>query len=183
MKAVNWIRVLVVGTVAAACAPDPRPFADLPALSVSARFGVRNLCSLGVSPAIAISPIPEGIRAYTVRITNIDVLFQQPWTATVPVAPQGIAEGAASTYRAPCPGEFQSFRYRIEVLAQGPDEQPLAYGQTIANAVSLAALVRAERGAPLPGPLPGDSLTAPELLLGTDRRREFPGDPGLGEQQ
>ncbi|HEY1231171.1 MAG TPA: hypothetical protein VGF26_28035, partial [Ramlibacter sp.] len=73
--------VLIAGS-AAACASPPAPFPDLPRLDVSTRLTSRNVCGLGVSPPINIAKAPSATAQYRLRMTNMDVMFQQPWQAT-----------------------------------------------------------------------------------------------------
>lgn len=171
-------RFLAVGLAIAApaCAPGPSPYPDLARLTVSARFGERNLCGLGVSPAVSIANPPDGVANYRIKITNIDVLLHTPWEATLPASAGGIAEGIARDFQAPCPGEFQSYRYRLEVLALEQSGRPIGYGATLIAAQSLAVLVRKRSGGALPEPAAAEPLPAPQdspldFVTGRDRDR------------
>jgi hypothetical protein len=150
---------LLLASAVSACASPPPPFPELPRLDVSARLGSRNLCGLGVSPAIAISGVPRTTARYRLRMTNVDVLFQQPWQATVDVA-DTIPEGAIADYEAPCVGDLDEMayyryqRYRLEVMALDPQNRPLAYGQVYMPVRSVSATLERERA--------GLSPTAPD---------------------
>lgn len=173
---------LAVG--ASACAPRPSPYPDLARLAVSAQFGERNLCGLGVSPAVSIGNAPDGVANYRIKVTNIDVLLHTPWEATVPASTGGVAEGAAREYVGPCPGEFQVHRYRLEVLALGGSGRPVGYGVTVISAQSLAVLVRTRGGRASPEPAaveqrPGPQDAPLDFLTGRDRDRgTIPPIPG-----
>ncbi|HEX6980192.1 MAG TPA: hypothetical protein VF342_12920 [Alphaproteobacteria bacterium] len=155
-------RVAVAAGVAlllAACAPAPRPFPELPSLTVSTYIGSANMCGLGVSPAIRIGNAPESTARYKVRMSNTSVLFQTPWEATFPARPDGIPEAAAENYDPPCPGQFQGFNYHIEVLALDAADRPVAYGSTNIGLGSIDKVVTAEHnqrtaGTPLQPPTP-----------------------------
>lgn len=171
-------RILAVGLAigASACAPRPSPYPDLPRLAVWTQFGERNLCGLGISPAVTIGNAPSGVATYRVKITNIDALLHTPWEATVPASAGGIVEGAARDYEAPCPGEFQTHRYRLEVLALERSGRPIGYGSSLTVAQSLAVLVRTRSGAALPEPSAPAPRPAPQdspldFLTGRDRDR------------
>jgi hypothetical protein len=132
----------------ASCAPATPPYPELPRLTVATGFGVRNLCGLGVSPAIAVTNAPSGTVRYRVRMTNTSVLVQTPWQETIPATKDGIAEGAAASYPAPCMGTFQQYQYRFDVMALDANDRPLAYGQAATTAVALDRLVRQARRTP-----------------------------------
>jgi hypothetical protein len=143
--------LLLAGAVSA-CASPPPPFPDLPRLGVSTQLGSRNLCGLGVSPAISISGAPQATAQYRLRLTNIDVLFQQPWQTTVSAEGTGtIPEGAIADYTAPCVGElslytfYQYQRYRLEVMAVDQQNRPLAYGQASLLVQSVSTTLDRER--------------------------------------
>lgn len=161
---------------ASACAPRPSPYPDLTPLAVSAQLGERNLCGLGVSPAVSIANRPDGVANYRIKITNIDALLHTPWETTVPASAGGIAAGAARDYQAPCPGEFQNHRYRLEVLALDGSGRPVGYGSTLLAAQPLAVLVRKRSGGALPEPATPQQQPTPQdspldLLTGRDRDR------------
>lgn len=165
----------------AACAPTPPLFPELPRLQVSTGFGLRNLCGLGVSPAIGVTGAPAGTARYRVRMTNTSVLLQTPWQETLPASPAGIAEGAAPSYPPPCMGVYQQYAYRFEVMALDANDRPLAYGQATASAVSLDRLVRQARNAPAtpgaaatpPGPAPVLEREDDRDLFGTPPYRNY----------
>jgi hypothetical protein len=98
----------------------------------------RNLCGLGVSPALAITNTPKSTARYRVQIVNIDVLFQRPWQTTIPASTNSFPEGALAGYEGPCVGELRQYQvsgvyyrtYRLEVLAVDDTNKPLAYGAT-----------------------------------------------------
>lgn len=148
---------LIAAVGLCACAPPTPPYPELPRLGVSAQIGSKNMCGLGMSPAIAISDVPGGTTQYALQITNIDVLYQQPWRATVLAVPTGIAEGAATNYDGPCLGDRQTYRYRIDVMAQDGSGRPLAYGQEVVQLYPIDRTVKSER----------------------DRKRQRPGTPTL----
>jgi hypothetical protein len=134
-----------------ACALPPPPFPDLPQLGVITRITTKNMCSLGVSPAIVIREAPPATARYTVRMTNIDVVFSQPWQATAEARPGGFAEGAFPDFPAPCLGEMRlnsprPFRYhRFEVLALDSQGQPVAYGSTTIPVSGIDRALEIER--------------------------------------
>jgi hypothetical protein len=141
------VAALGLAATIAGCAPPKQPFPDLPRLSVSPQVNSRNLCGLGVSPAIGIPDAPPDTARFQLRMTNVDVLFQAPWQVTLPAQPGGIAEGAASDYPAPCLGARQVYLYRFEVLALDAAAHPLAYGQTVVYIWPLDRTLAAERAA------------------------------------
>jgi hypothetical protein len=119
------------------CASPPPPFPDLPQLSFSSQITSKNLCGLGVSPAISVNNAPPATAQYRLRMTNTDVLYQQPWQTTVTAVPNGqFSEGAIADYEAPCVGDlrvytfYRYYTYRFEILALDTQGRPLAYGQT-----------------------------------------------------
>jgi hypothetical protein len=168
---------LALAALVAGCAAPASPYPDLPRLEVKTAFAARNLCGLGILPAINVMNPPRDVARYTIKITSIDVLIQTPWTATVPAVSTGVAEGTAPDYYGPCPGELQTFRYRFEVLALDAADQPLGYGLTIAQTGSLGKLVRAQKGAPGLGgtgaETPAEPGGARDLLFGTAYDRGF----------
>jgi hypothetical protein len=159
-----WLAAAVAG-----CASPPPPFPELPRLDVSTRLGSRHLCGMGISPPIRIDSVPSETALYRLRLTNTDVLFQQPWQTTVPASSrQGIAEGAIADFVAPCVGELRlnSFypyrRYRLEVMALDSQSRPLAYGQTTFLVRSVNSTLERERAT---GPrTPEPALDEPELI-------------------
>jgi hypothetical protein len=142
--------VLPAGLVAA-CASPPSPFPELPRLDISTKLTSRNVCGLGVSPPISIGKAPPATAQYRLRMTNIDVLFQQPWQTTVDAKPGGFAEGAIADYQAPCVGDLRVYsfyrfqQYRLEVLALDAQSRPLAYGSTNFLLQSISSMQDRER--------------------------------------
>jgi hypothetical protein len=167
----------LAGGVLAACAL-PQPYPELQRLGVSTQITSRNLCGLGVSPPISISGAPPATTQYRLRLTNIDVLFDQPWETTVQAVPGGFGEGAIADYEAPCVGDLEvyaSYRYQtyqLEVMALDANSRPLAYGRVNLAVQSISATLDRERAAQRPstarpnalqtrpGPLPGWSNNA-----------------------
>lgn len=148
--------VLLAG--AAACASPPPPFPELPRLSVSTQLGSRHLCGTGVSPPITIVNAPAATAQYRLRMTNMDVLFQDAWQTTVAAdSKAGFAEGAIADYTAPCVGELRFYafypyqQHRLEVLALDAQSRPLAYGQTIFLVEALSTAADRERATRRPG--------------------------------
>lgn len=141
---------MAVCGVLAACASDPAP--GMPRMNLEVGFGVKNLCGLGVSPAMALSPMPAGTTRWRVKLTNIDALIQTPWEATLPATGPAIAEGAAANYVAPCPGDTRIFRYRTEVVALDGEGRALAYGVAVRAIASLASLARSRGDVAAPPP-------------------------------
>lgn len=119
---------------------EPGP-AGVPRLGVRTFLDVRHLCSLGVSPPIAIDGAP-GPGLYRVRLTNTSVLFGPPSDYDVMVEGDQIAEGALEGYRGICPGEMQIFSIRIEVAARDAQGRTTAYGYTTVNANSTTRILR-----------------------------------------
>ncbi len=160
MEKVNAIRRTAcrAATVAAvlglgACASPPPPFPDLPRLSVATQITSRNMCGLGVSPAITIGNAPAATSSYRFRMINTDVLLQEPWQTTIAAAPNGYTEGALADYEGPCFGERRLytaapyFIYRFEVLALDAGNRPVAYGQTSLVVWSISATIEQEKAA------------------------------------
>lgn len=130
-----------VGFLMLADCTASQPFPGLPRLSVTAQFGIENLCDTGVSPRIGLANVPSGTTHYVVQMTNVDVLIQSPWRETIPLTSKSeIPEGGAKTYAGPCLGDYVRFpplapsgyTYRVEVLAEGANNLPLAYGTVYA---------------------------------------------------
>jgi hypothetical protein len=137
----------------AACASPAPPFPELPRLGVATQITSKNLCGLGVSPAISINQAPPATTQYRLRMTNTDVLYQQPWQTTVTAMPNGYSEGAIADYEAPCVGDLRVYSfyryqtYRLEVLALDSQNRPLAYGQTTMLVQSVNTTLDRERSA------------------------------------
>lgn len=160
--------VFFLAALASGCAPPPPPHPELPQLAVSVPFGTKNMCGLGVSPAVVVPNPPKGTTSYKVQMTNLSVLFQEPWKAELPARPNGIPEGAAPDYPGPCPGDLQAFSYRFEVMALDAQDQPLAYGQTSIAVYPIERTLKQERaatggrtGAPMGPPEPSAPLEYP----------------------
>src|SRR5262245_49213855 len=109
-RALAPLALLLVGLLAG-CASPPPPFPELPRLGVATTIGSKNLCGLGVSPAITINNAPPATAQYRLRMSNTDVLYQQPWTTTVTAVPNGFAEGAIADYDAPCVGDLRVYSF------------------------------------------------------------------------
>jgi hypothetical protein len=137
-----------------ACAPHMPGPAGVPAMGVRTFFGLESLCSLGVSPPIALDGAPGGAARYRVRLTNISVLWATPVQFETDATGPAIPAGALDGYRGPCPGETAGFSYRVEVLALDGAGRALAYGVTTAAVLNPSRFVRgpaADRPAmPLP---------------------------------
>jgi hypothetical protein len=136
----------VAAVALAACTParpGPPGAADM---GVRSFFGAQHLCSLGVSPPVEFDDVPAGTARYRLRFVNISVLVAPPRDFEVAAGGDAIAEGAIDGWRGPCPGEFQSFSYRLEAVAVAADGKPLAYGQTTLTAVSTTRLTDAPPG-------------------------------------
>jgi hypothetical protein len=142
--------MLLAGLTAACASPAP-PFPELPRLDVSTTLTSRNVCGLGVSPPINIGKAPPATAQYRLRMTNTDVLFQQPWQTTVEAKPGGFAEGMIADYQAPCVGDLRLYsfyrfqQYRLEVLALDAQSRPLAYGSTNFLLQSISSMQDRER--------------------------------------
>jgi hypothetical protein len=136
-----------------ACASPPRAFPDLPRLNFVTNITSRNMCGLGVSPAITIANAPQATASYRFRLVNTDVLFQEPWQTTVAAAPSGYREGAIPDYEGPCFGERRLyalapyFRYRFEALALDGRDRPLAYGQVSMIVRTISETIELEKAA------------------------------------
>jgi hypothetical protein len=167
-----------------ACATPPPPFSDLPRLNVTTQITSRNMCGLGVSPAIDIGDSPAGTERYRIRMTNMSVLWQDPWETTATAAPGGFREGALADYEGPCIGERRLyaltpyFSYRFEVLALDARDRPLAYGRTSLLVRSISETIEQERAAasrstPLPPASPPESAIDPVVNPALNPR--FPG--------
>ncbi len=127
----NHIALGILGAMAlVACAPARGPHADVPALDLRVRFTLANLCNGGMSPPIGVDRAPAATSGYVVRVTNVSVLVARPQEWTIPAGqdPSRIAYGALQGYSGPCPGEFQRYSYRVEVLALDAAGLKLAYG-------------------------------------------------------
>lgn len=141
--------VLVPALLAAsACANDRGPYPNLPPLGLQAEFTSKNLCGLGVSPEVRLGGVPAGTATYRWRITNVSVLFAQPWQIDLPANGPTIPEGAVAEFPTPCLGELElprSTTYRFEIMALAADRRPLAYGWNFISARSLPYQLDIER--------------------------------------
>ena len=156
MRAGTRIAATALGIfVAAGCAPVHEPAAPLPRIEVGVAFQLENLCSGGMSPAIALGAVPADTVRVVVRMTNVGVLRQSPrdWTVDLPRGGTSrIPSGALAGYEGPCPGDLQRPIYRVEVLARGGDGTPLGHGfrEVRVLPVNRLAQERWARGAPMP---------------------------------
>jgi hypothetical protein len=107
---------------------------------------IRHLCYLGVSPPIELDGAPYAAAVYRIRLVNEGVLYAPPADFEIKAEGSAIGEGALAGYRGPCPGEAQSFTYRIDVLALDRSGRPLAFGQTKVTAESTTRLMRLSPG-------------------------------------
>ncbi len=135
--------VLMAAAALSACAPVRPGPPGLTTMGVRSYFGVQHLCSLGVSPPVEFDGVPAGTARYRLRFVNIGVLVAPSRDFEIAAGPDGIAEGAFAAWRGPCPGEFQTFTYRIEAMALDANGAALAYGQTSVNAISTTRLTNA----------------------------------------
>ncbi len=150
---------------------------DLPLIQVHTEFTIYNLCDVGVSPEIHLADVPPGTAAYTVQITNTNVLFQSPWRETVPATSMAdIPEGAAKTYAGPCFGDMirfnppapRGYTHRVEILARDSAGRPLGYGSTVVYVQSAYLTARRQRqggGANVPSLVPASPEAAPPSVF------------------
>lgn len=137
---------IVAMAILAGCASDRGPHPDLPPLGARFEFLSKNLCSEGISPEIRLGGIPADAASYRLQISNISVVAAPRWEATVVKAETPvIPAGAIANFDAPCPGEQQSFLYRLEVMAIARDGRPLAYGWQFGTARSLTRQIEQEQ--------------------------------------
>lgn len=197
MPGVNRIgNLLPALAVVGGCAQAPQPYADLPALQVSTRIALANMCAGSQSPPIGLANVPPGTARFRVRLSNLSVLRQQPVEWTIPVSEERtlIPIGALAGYVGPCPGDTQAFTYRFEVLALGAGDRPAGYGMARIRVSSVNALAqetwrRATRSDPIDPTRPpafdddGTDVFAVtrgrDDVFGDDRRRERFNDPVL----
>ena len=135
--------VLMAACALAACTPVRPGPPGAAAMGVRSYLGAQHLCSLGVSPPLEFDGVPAGTARYRLRFVNVGVLVAPPRDFEIAAAADGIAEGALAGWRGPCPGEFQTFTYRVEAVALDANGSALAYGQTSVNAVSTTRLTNA----------------------------------------
>jgi hypothetical protein len=110
-------------------------------MSVRSFFDIRHLCSLGISPPIELDNAPQAAR-YRIRFTNTSVLYAPPVDFEVAANGPAIAEDALPGYRGACPGEMQSFLFRLEVLALDAQNRAVGFGYTMMSAESTTRLMR-----------------------------------------
>jgi hypothetical protein len=134
------VAATALATLAACGNVRPGP-ANVPQMGVRSFLDIRHMCSLGVSPPIEIDNAPAAAR-YRVRMVNTSVLYSPPANFEVVAAGPAIAEGGLDGYRGPCPGETQSFNYRLEVAALDANGVVAAYGYTTLSATSTTRLMR-----------------------------------------
>lgn len=139
------LTVAILALGATGCANERGPHPNLPPIGSQMEFSSRNLCSEGVSPQIRLGGVPSGTASYRLRLTNVSVLTSTRWEATVSAESPIIAEGAIANFDPPCPGEQQTFTYRLEIMALAADGQPLGYGWNFAQARSLSRQIDQER--------------------------------------
>ncbi len=130
--------------VAGCTVAEPGP-AGVRRMGVRSFLDIRHLCSLGVSPPIALDEGP-GTGRYRVRMTNMSVLYAPPTEFDVSVEGSEIPEGGLDGYRGICPGETQSFSIRIEVAALDAQGRTAAYGYTLVSASPTTRLMRLSPG-------------------------------------
>ena len=155
-----WLWPTLVAALTAGCANDRGPHPDLPRIGLGAAFTSRNMCGLGVSPAIRVISPPGNAAQYRLKMTMVNALVAPSWEFDIPVRPdtvvdstprgatfreQTIREGAIANFEAPCAPERQVYSYRLEAMAMGPDGRPLAYGWGFVSAQSLTRQLNAER--------------------------------------
>lgn len=142
-------------TFLAACTNSTPGPAGLPQMAVRTFLDIRHLCSLGVSPPIELDKAPRAAR-YRIRFINTSVLYAPPSDFDVASEGPAIAEASLDGYRGACPGESQSFIFRIEVLALDAQGRSLAYGQTLVTANSTTRLMRLRQDLRPSMPRPAD---------------------------
>jgi hypothetical protein len=182
MTGLPQIAAAMLLTGLAACAPPEPAFPELPRLNVATRITTKNMCSYGISPEITVRNTPQGTERYTLRMTNIDVLFGEPWQITAPAQRGGFAEGSIPEFPAPCLGALQAnlqrpyHLYRFEVLALDEQGRPLAYGQSTVPVYGIDRALAHERAAAA-GRRP--SFDDDAELSPLDRTTRLPLDPAL----
>jgi len=129
--------IAMMAALLAACANERGPHPNLPPLGARLEFHSKNLCGQGVSPEIRLGGVPSNTASFRLRLTNVSVLSATRWEKTIKAETGVIPEGSFPDYDAPCPGEKQTFSYRLEVMALAGDGQPIAYGWTFATVRSL----------------------------------------------
>ncbi len=147
--------VVAVLLLATGCANDRGPHPDLPRIGLYSTFTSRNLCGLGVSPEVRLITAPADTAVYRVKMTNVSALSGPSWEFDIPAAAMFnrngetvLPEAAIPDFPAPCVPENiiqQYFNYRVEVMAMGKDNRPLAYGWGFAVAYSLTRQLGFER--------------------------------------
>ena len=150
--------ILLALPLMSGCANDPGPHPELSRLGVFTRVTSRNMCGLGVSPAIGVYEAPAGTAFYRVQMRLINALGAPGWTGEARATGPIIAEGAFPDFPGPCPPERQVFSYRLEVMALAADGRPLAFGWNffgvlpIGREVATEELIAAHGGDPFPPP-------------------------------
>lgn len=139
------VAVLALAMMLAACANDRGPHPDLPPLGARMEFLSKNLCSDGIFPEIRLGGVPSNTTRYRVLLTNISILSAPRWETMIKADGPVIPEGAAGDFDLPCPGELQTFQYRLEVMALADDGRPLAYGWSFSVARALSLQIEREQ--------------------------------------
>jgi hypothetical protein len=149
--AASAVAVLALLVGCADVRPGP---AGAPVMGVRSFLDIRHMCSLGVSPPIALDDAP-GPGRYKVRMTNTSVAYAPSADFDVVADGSEIPEGALQGYRGICPGETQNFSIRVEVVALDAQGRTAAYGYTHVSATSTTRLMRLG---------PNDRTTMPRRL-------------------
>lgn len=129
----------------AGCANERGPHPDLPPLGVQLEFRSTNLCGQGVSPQIRLGGVPANTATYKLRFTNVTVLHAPRRETTIKADAPIIPEDAIPEFDPPCPGELQTFSYRLEVMALAANGLPLAYGWNFASVHPLTLQIEREQ--------------------------------------
>ena len=137
--------VMCAALLGLAACQGPAPAGALPRLSLTSTLTADNLCSQGLSPAIALDRVPIGTVRYRVRFQNVGVLYSVPQDFEFEAGSTRLAEGAIAGYRGVCPGERQRFEMRTEVLALDAIGRTLAYGVTNQTVTSTTSMLKAPK--------------------------------------
>jgi len=137
--------VMCAALLGLAACQGPAPAGALPRLSLTSTLTADNLCSQGLSPAIALDRVPIGTVRYRVRFQNVGVLYSVPQDFEFEAGSTRLAEGAIAGYRGVCPGERQRFEMRTEVLALDAIGRTLAYGVTNQSVTSTTSMLKAPK--------------------------------------
>lgn len=174
------VKALTLAVALAACADTTRG-PGIGDLQIIVQFGEENYCGLGVSPAIGVGGVPTATAQYRVGITMVDAVFGTHWEEVIPATDQVIPQGAARTYRGPCPGQYQRLRYRFEVAALDGAGRELARGSTTELIVPLSEAVAMRRRGQAPtgrfGPFPVARERIPPIIP------RAPTDPAFGDDR